>query len=695
MRITKLCTVGCLAAFMLFNVLKLTAQGNRNFDASFRLLPQPQNTTLTGGVGLRFYDLIALRLINTERPNLEAPLSNLPIAATSGKGVITLEVTNAAASDSHEGYILTIKDGAVNIRARHAAGVFYGCQTLLQLLEDARSQRIVIPACIITDKPDIPYRAVHLDMKYHVDNMNYYYRMIDRLARIKVNAVIIEFEDKLRYRQADKVGSGNSVSIDEFAALTRYAKDRFIEISPLVQGLGHVSFILKHDKYQYLRDDRKIDWVIDPLHPDTYELHYKMYDEAMQATPGSKYLHIGGDEVYNLGKSELAKKSGMKPFELQMYWLNKVCKYVTDKGRIPIFWDDMVFSLSGLYGTMRSGQMEDAAWVEKEWTDKQHLLDENIALFPKNCIYMRWNYNFPKIRGNVKAIEWFMKNGLEVWGAPAAQDMAAMLPRDNSIYQPTKDFCEVAVEKRIPGMLQTAWDDSSPHLETYWRGFYDYALLTWNYEDLTHAQAHTIFRHRFYAPELADVKYEFQDDLEQALNFWDTAFMEKGHRRHYPYTVPLIALPEADSTGVWSKRYADRIERSKLELKRYGKTKILIAENIKLSRDNRFALELMNAINELQVYTPQLLLLLYEYDTATKTEKDKHKKQVLALVAKFSEYRNFYENVFSKTRFLSNPPDFILDQNNDPMLANGTNNSDWMYAMEIKMNEALLKWANN
>ena len=665
------------------------------FEKHFKLLPRPQKVEMLSGKGILFYELKGIYLQGIGRPALDEPLSSMPQAESPGKNILSLVVDSGDVSlpQKAEGYLLSIKNGAVIIKARTEVGVFYGCQTLLQLLEDARSQNIPVPACNITDFPDIPYRAVHVDIKYHLDNMKYYYEMIDRLARVKVNAVIIEFEDKLRYRQAKKVGSGNAVSIDEFAALTNYARKKHIEVSPLVQGLGHVSFILKHDEYRYLRDDRKIDWVIDPLREETYDLHFKMYDEAMEATPGSKYLHIGGDEVYNLGRSDLAKKSGMKPFELQMYWLNKVCKYVTDHGRIPIFWDDMVFSLSNLYGTMRSGQMEDADWVEKQWAEKQHLLDENIALFPKNCIYMRWNYNFPKIRGNVKAIEWFMKNNLEVWGAPAAQDMSAMLPREHSIFQPTKDFCEIAVEKKMPGMLLTAWDDSSPHFETFWRGFYDYAMLSWHYQETTHQQAHRIFRHRFYAPELTEDKYEFQDLLENALNFWDTAFMVNGHRRHYPYNLKQITLPNKDSSGFWSKQYAPRILRAAEEIKRYEQIKAIIVQNNRMARRNFFSLELMNAINELQVYSPRLLLLLNKYDIAnTNAEKANYQSQIQQLLLSFADYRKQYEAVFSKTRFLANPPGYILDQNNDPMLANGTNNSDWMFVLELEMNLSVQNW---
>src|SRR5699024_4812689 len=120
---------------------------------------------------------------------------------------------------SREGYILKVKDGQVSISARTQAGLFYGCQTLSQLLSDARDGRIKIPSCKIIDYPDISYRAVHLDLKHHMNTMNSYYKIIDRLARLKVNAVIVEFEDKLRYSVPD-IAASNAISIQQFKALS-------------------------------------------------------------------------------------------------------------------------------------------------------------------------------------------------------------------------------------------------------------------------------------------------------------------------------------------------------------------------------------------------------------------------------------------------------------------------------------------
>ena len=673
--------------------ISATTIESKDFSNYFKLLPEPQKIELLPGNTLSFYDLHYIFLDGkTKRPVLDPPLSTLPLADSQGKGVLTLKLSdNYNLPPGDEGYILLIRDKQITITSRGEAGIFYGCQTLLQLLEDAHDQQIDIPSCRITDYPGMPYRAVHLDIKYHLDAGHYYYEMIDRLARIKVNAIIVEFEDKLRYRAAPDVGAGNAISIEEFASISRYAKERNIEISPLVQGLGHVSFILKHDEYKYLRDNPDIDWVFDPLNPETYKLQFALYEDAMKATPYGKYLHVGGDEVYNLGQSELAKKSGMKPFELQLYWLNKVCKFAGDHNRIPILWDDMLLKYSGLIETTEVISLSNEQ-IDKIWKENLPRLEENIDLFPKNCVYMRWDYSNPQVSGNVKAMKWYKSHNLKVMGATAAQSMSAMLPRDNSIFNPIQQFCRVATDIELDGMLCTLWDDSSPHFETYWRGLYYYASLSWNYEDTEPAFAQRIFRHRFYAPELSDSVFEFQDQLEQALNFWDVALLDKGGRTHYMMDVEFISLPETRKPGEWSKRYKEKISGAKAEIERYQIIKNKIEKVNKLARRNYYSLALMYQINELQIYPSHLLLLLDKYDRATSSaNKNIAESELIALIKRFENIRKAYEDVFSATRFLNNTDGYILDQNLDFMLANGTNNSDWMYIYELKMN-GLIKY---
>jgi molecular chaperone GrpE (heat shock protein) len=683
---------------LLFVLCSLTivhayAYTKQDFDKHFKLMPQPKNIQLSNGKGIAYNSLRSISLKGgATRPVMYGVLHSLPLTSEASSGVLELNVTDAKNfGGSSEGYSIQITDYKVVMNAGGQAGLFYGCATLLQLLEDANAQKIEIPALTINDHPDIAYRAVHLDLKHHLDAGKYYYDMIDRLAQAKVNAIIVEFEDKLRYRKAPLIGASHAIPIEEFAAISRYAKDRNIEISPLVQGLGHASFILKHDQYKNLRDTIGSDWSFDPMNPETYDLQFALYEDAMAATPYGRYLHVGGDEVGHLGMSELSKKSGLTPMQLQMRWLKKVCDFAVAHNRIPIFWDDMVFKLSDLYQTTWDPKVP-IAEVNKTWQQNQHRLEENIGLFPKECVYMRWNYDSPDIPGNHKAIEWYNAHHLKSMAATAAQTMWPMMPREQSNFQPIKDFCRITAENKLEGILCTAWDDCSPHFETYWRGLYDFAFFSWNHADAKADEVHAMFRQRFYAPAAANPAYEFQDSLEKALSFWETALITKGDRNNYHKNFELISLPDQQKPEAWSNQYKDRLQQAKNEVARYELIKQRINNVMKVARKNYFSLQLMNQINELQIYPAKLLLALQQYDNASSTNKQVASNDVKQVVSNFSTIRSNFEDVFSKTRILNDPEDYQLDENHHEHLANGTKNSDWMYMYELPMNAKVSEW---
>jgi hypothetical protein len=233
-----------------------------------------------------------------------------------------------------------------------------------------------------------------------MEKKEYYYSLLDKLAGYKVNAVIAEMEDKIRYERQPEAGSAD--------ALSEYAMERNIEISPLIQGLGHASFVLKHDRYRHLRDDPESDWAFNPLDPATYEVQFDLYLDALEATPYGRYLHIGGDEVHTTGRG-----SGKPSLELQLIWLEKVCNFAETQGRIPIFWDDMPLKHAGVYRPMFNTEIT-AAEVNEIWEGGKPVLLEFLDWFPENCIYMRWNYHSPQTYGNRKAMQWFRDHGLPV-----------------------------------------------------------------------------------------------------------------------------------------------------------------------------------------------------------------------------------------------------------------------------------------
>jgi hypothetical protein len=573
---------GCL--FML-----LGCQSPSNEMGIFELLPQPQHFEVKG-------------------------ISNIESIEEVAKAEIIFQIDEDLDLPA-EGYTLDISKKQVSITGKDKAGLLYAFMTLNQLLEDAREQDAALPVCSIEDYPLLSYRAIHLDIKHHREKSDYYFRLLDKLAGYKVNAIIVELEDKIAYERQPGIGSADAFSIDEWKKFSEYAMARNIEISPLVQGLGHASFILKHDKYKNLRDDPSSDWAFNPLDPGTYDLQFDLYLDAMEATPYGRYLHVGGDEVHTTGRG-----SGKSELELQLIWLNKVCEFAAEHGRIPIFWDDMPIKYAGVYRTMFNPELTKDK-VNEAWEKNEGKLLEFLDQFPKNCIYMRWNYFVPQAEGNLKAMDWFLNNGMQVMGATAGQTRWVLMPQLESNMDNIRSFALTSIEKGLDGLLLTLWDDDSPHFELYQRGIVFFAEYTWTGEQRTKEELKSAYRHREFSYAVADPEYAFADDLEMPVVFWLDGLLKKDMRRSMsklkdPMDEAVIDLPDLDNKGEWSIKYADRLEKAAVAMDNYESIAAKINEMKSFASRNIYSLEVYEQVNELAMFVPKALLALKALDVA-------------------------------------------------------------------------------
>lgn len=679
-----------LLTCLLFITCTLSA---RTPDKTFQLLPQPQSVEVLADKGLHFGELSYVSASEgTSIPVLGEIVDGLPQSNRAGKGV-RFQLTTAGVPDSPEGYVLEISDKGVTITSRDDAGLFYGAQTLEQLLEDSRDFKKEIPAMKITDFPAIAYRAVHLDTKHHLDRMEYYYRMVDKLARYKINAIIWELEDKLRFTRRPEVAAPNAISKQEMQALCRYAKERNVEISPLVQGLGHAGFILKH--HWELRENPASDWEFCPADPRTYEVQFDLYLDALEAMPYGKYLHVGGDEITAIGIDPRCKATGKTAFELQMIWLKKVCRFAVEHGRTPIFWDDMPLKYGGIWELALSEKTEEE--VAKEWNiDK---LDKAIDLFPKECVYMRWKYEDATSPAHQKLLKWYSDKGLKVMGATAASaGDSPFLPRRDTRSEYIRGFSRLVAENHLEGILATAWDDGSPHLETVWRGYIAQGEFGWNPEARDVEGFKQVHAQREYGFRPEENRMDFLDELEKAVFFFDGALVTSGRRNPAWGTTAftLIDLPNREQPGAWSATYKEKIDKAKEEAKRYQTICEGVSAAERNALRNRYTLKVYEQINNLQHYPVRLLLALNAYDTAKdEVAREAAQAKIREVCDSFPVMRRNLESVYSETRFMQQPEGFIADMNHHNHLASKTENSDWLYLYEIPMVKAVRKWLEN
>ena len=588
---------------------------------------------------------------------------------------------NADLDIPNEGYSMNINKEKVEITAKDHAGLFYSFTTLTQLIRDSKDHLIDLPIVSIKDYPSLNYRSIHIDIKHHTEKKEYYFKLIDQLASIKINGIIIEFEDKLRYQRRPKIAAPDSYSISWWKSLSEYANERNIKISPLIQGLGHASFILKHDKYKKFRDVNYDDWAFNPTDPETYEIQFDLYKDAMEATPFGQFLHVGGDEV------KVIDRDGKKGFELNLLWLNKVSEFAKQNNRIPIFWDDMYLKHGGVWMITRNTKLNKQE-VDSIWISKEDKLTEFLDDFPKNCIYMRWNYFSPWAEGNLKTIDWYKENNLKVMGATAGQTRWILMPQDYSNIESIKSFALNSVDKNLDGLLLTLWDDDSPHFELYKRGIYAFANYTWSGNDLKTEKLKSKFNHRFFSPFIK--KNNFIDNLDNPIRDWANLFViEEKHRNQISknknsINSHIISLPAKKNKGEWSKKYSKKIQIAKKHSSNLNSILKQISKLKTKTLRNKYTLDIYEQVAKLSKFSYDAFLTFDDFDKGMIPSS-----KLLKLEDKFSELRIEFENTYSKTRNINKPNSYYLDQDHHNHTANQSLNMDWQFIAELKLFEKI------
>jgi hexosaminidase len=306
------------------------------------------------------------------------------VKGSAATNVITL---TAAGTDNlpAEGYRLTITPQQITVAGK-GAGLFYGIQTLIQLLPAERAATSKLPCVQVEDYPRFGYRGAMLDVGRHFFSVEMVKKYIDLLAAYKLNnfhwhltedqgwRIEIKKYPKLTqvsstraqtliggYRdrtpqQFDNTPYGGFYTQDQIRDVVKYATDRYINIVPEIEMPGHSLAVLA--AYPELSCDPSKTYKVgetwgvfnDIYCPSeqTFSFLQDVLTEVMELFP-SKYIHIGGDEAPKDAwkKSpfcqQLIKKLKLKDEHgLQSYFIQRMEKFVNSKGRSIIGWDEIL-----------------------------------------------------------------------------------------------------------------------------------------------------------------------------------------------------------------------------------------------------------------------------------------------------------------------------------------------------------------
>lgn len=354
------------------------------------LIPQPKVLKLTEGS----FMLHNATVIQADENSFEANYLHEVIQLQTGLDLkiashskanskIILSVTTPDSINfNKESYNLIISKDKINISSNANHGLFYGVQTLLQLVSSEKMNEIKLPCLQIEDEPKYAWRGMHLDVSRHFFPVDFVKKYIDYLVMYKMNTfhwhltddqgwrIEIKQYPKLTeigaWRKGSMVGHykeqkfddkryGGFYTQEEIKEVVAYATERHITVVPEIEMPGHaVAALAAYPEYSCTGGPFEValKWgVLDDVFcpkESTFEFLENILTEVISLFP-SEYIHIGGDECPKTRWKKcpncqvLIKKEGLKDeHELQSYFIQRVEKFVNNKGRKIIGWDEIL-----------------------------------------------------------------------------------------------------------------------------------------------------------------------------------------------------------------------------------------------------------------------------------------------------------------------------------------------------------------
>ncbi len=372
-----------LTLLLLISVISV-AQQNLN------LIPKPQNIEYHSGS----FVMNSKTVIQADKNSFEAKYLQQIIKQQLG---LNLEITTSSKSKSKivfltkiieekksfkEWYNLSISKNEVVVKATEANGIFYGIQTLIQLLPLERSLEIKTPCLSIIDEPKFQWRGMHLDVCRHFFPKDFIKKYIDYLAMYKMNTFHWHLTDDQgwrieikKYPKLTEVGAWRNGSMighytdqtfdniryggfytqEEIKEIVAYAKERHITIIPEIEMPGHaLAALASYPEFSCTGgpfDVGKTWGVLEDVFcpkDETFTFLENVLTEVMALFP-SEYIHIGGDESPKVRwkscphcQKRIKDENLKDEHELQSYFIQRIEKFINSKGRKIIGWDEIL-----------------------------------------------------------------------------------------------------------------------------------------------------------------------------------------------------------------------------------------------------------------------------------------------------------------------------------------------------------------
>ena len=522
-----------------------------------------------------------------------------------------------------EGYELFIDNNQVVLAANTPQGLFYGKQSLIQLIRGAQNN--TLQGLHIIDKPAVKYRGVMDDIsRGPVPTLEYMKYQIRRFAELKINTLTYYTEHVVRTEKHPEFAPpGGALSIAEWKELSEYAKEYYIELIPNFQSLGHAEKVLLCPKFQNIAESNTMYAL---TKPETLEFMRDIYTEMSPAFE-SKFFHVNCDETFDIGRgpsSEKVKELGVG--RVYTDYMNQLSSILKDNGKRMMMWGDIVL---------------------------QH--PEILDILPKETVMMTWEYS--DYDSYSKWIDPFVEKGFDFIICPGVLNSSRISPNYKMGIPNIQKFIKQGIEKGAIGVLNTVWDEGSLHtFDRDWYGVAYGAEHSWNPNKKELSDFDTRLSKAIYRSEKGELitaihkltemsEIEALDNMSE-LVFWKTVIPERG--KHIKYSLTdwedvFEACLEVDS--ILSNPTALNYTR---EYKAFGMVtaeyKYLAKAKLKLAEAASLYVEAIDIQRQDKIKTKTLLDKVYANITECRNDLAKVQKDYDAIwKAENREYWNNFE----------------------------------------------------
>ena len=314
--------------------------------------------------------------------------------------------------------------------------------TVLQLLKQCPGY---LPEVTVEEDFAFAFRGYHLDIaRGTVPNLETFKKTLRWLFLLKYNYFAIYFEDLFPWKKYPQIGEyRGKLSEEELKEIIEYGNKLGIKVFPSLELTGHMEHILSLPEFRKFSEwHNPREGCLDLSNKEAREFAYELLNEVIDFFP-CKYIHIGGDETWALGRGRSLNKTwtfdGPRLYESHH---RKMIEIVKKAGKEPILWGDMI---SGMY-------LKDITEDASKW---EEILESPIW---KEVLIANWDYSPSPKEYFKEKIRIFKKRGLRQIACPALlSGWHKFYPNFHKVLKNLRNFLVAAKEEGLPGFLITTW----------------------------------------------------------------------------------------------------------------------------------------------------------------------------------------------------------------------------------------------